>query len=99
MKSETESDSQMAASASADRVSQSSFELWPSQSDKDVRLNAIITSAGRCNDLKSSYAIYIIDVTKQFDSSSKIEFWQTYRRFNDFSDLHLILKKKVGFIV
>ena len=47
---------------------------------------------GRCNDLKSTYAIYIIDVTKEFDDKSHYEYWQTYRRFNDFHDLHLILK-------
>jgi hypothetical protein len=82
----------------ADKVSQSSFEMWPSNfatPNQDVRLTAIITSAGRCNDIKASYAIYIIDVTKQSDSSNKIDFWQTYRRFNDFSDLHLILKRRV----
>ena len=87
-----------------DKISQSSFEMWPSNSltanitktsPQDVRLTAIITSAGRCNDIKASYAIYIIDITKQLDSSNKIDFWQTYRRFNDFSDLHLILKKRV----
>lgn len=47
------------------------------------KLQAVITSSGRCNDLKSTYAIYIIDVTKVYeDSAAKNEYWQTYRRFN-----------------
>ena len=50
---------------------------------------------GRCNDLKATYAIYIIDVTKVYLNSGKNEYWQTYRRFNDFYDFHLTIKKKV----
>lgn len=47
------------------------------------KLQAVITSSGRCNDLKSTYAIYIIDVTKGLnDGTTKNEYWQTYRRFN-----------------
>ena len=45
--------------------------------------------------MKQTYAIYIIDVTKDYDDKTKNEYWQTYRRFNDFYDLHLIIKKKV----
>lgn len=64
------------------------------------KLDAVISSSGKCNDLKSTYAIYIIDVTKIFDDGkTKNEFWQTYRRFNDFYDLHLFIKKKVNSIL
>ena len=56
----------------------------------------LIAKKGRCNELKSTYAIYIIDVTKIYpDNSRTNEYWQTYRRFNDFYDLHLNIKKKV----
>jgi hypothetical protein len=46
--------------------------------------------------MKATYAIYIIDVIKDFGDKTKNEYWQTYRRFNDFYDLHLIIKKKVS---
>jgi hypothetical protein len=46
--------------------------------------------------MKQTYAIYIIDVTKEYEDKAKNEYWQTYRRFNDFYDLHLIIKKKVS---
>jgi hypothetical protein len=83
---------------SGDNLSQSSFDFCTSDINTNFNLTAIITSSGRCNDLKSTYAIYIIDVTKEYtntaSSSNKNEFWQTYRRFNDFHDLHMILKRK-----
>lgn len=62
---------------------------------QDFKLSALITSSGVCNDLKSSYAIYIIDVTKIYPQNSELnDYWQTYRRFNDFYDLHLTIKKR-----
>ena len=87
--------------AMADRLSQSSFDLCNTQlsavnSSHVVKLAAVIISVGRCNDLKSTYAIYIIDVTKVNETLNKSENWQTYRRFNDFYDLHLTIKKKVS---
>ena len=88
----------------ADRISQSSFDLCNTTSLSSgsinpshvVKLSAVIISVGRCNDLKSTYAIYIIDVTKVNETLNKSESWQTYRRFNDFYDLHLTIKKKVS---
>jgi hypothetical protein len=44
--------------------------------------------------MNNIYAIYIIDVTMKSLVTSKIEFWQTYRRFNDFHDLHMLIKKR-----
>ena len=82
---------------SGDNLSQSSFDFCTSDINTNFNLTAIITSSGRCNDLKSTYAIYIIDVTKEYTNTAnnnKNEFWQTYRRFNDFHDLHMILKRK-----
>jgi hypothetical protein len=46
--------------------------------------------------MNTIYAIYIIDVTMKSLVTSKSEFWQTYRRFNDFHDLHMLIKKKVA---
>ena len=86
---------------SVDRVSLSSFDLCTVDSKstvndpKYIKINACITSTGRCNDLKKSYSIYIIDITKLNDLSGKVDYWQTYRRFNDFHDFHLIVKKNV----
>jgi hypothetical protein len=59
------------------------------------KLSAQITSSGVCNELKKTYAIYIIDVTKLYPASpEQNDYWQTYRRFNDFYDLHLTIKKR-----
>lgn len=79
---------------------QTSIELQNadcSNQNQNFNITAIITSCGKCNDLKQKYAIYIIDVKKIYqetNSNNKNEFWQTYRRFNDFHDLHLTIKKK-----
>lgn len=72
-----------------------SLDLSPSDDSKHVRISAVITSTGRCNDLKTTYAIYILDITKLNESNNKADYWQTYRRFNDFHDFHLIIKKNV----
>jgi hypothetical protein len=100
-----DSDSNIAsADVTSDSISQSSFEHLGLDSSNGVfSIHAVINSCGRCNDLKSTYAIYIIDVTKEYEifnnnasslNQNKSEYWQTYRRFNDFHDMHLILKKK-----
>ncbi|CAF0922022.1 unnamed protein product [Brachionus calyciflorus] len=84
---------------SIDRVSLSSFDLCTLETktnqidSKYIKLNACITSTGRCNDLKSTYSIYILDITMLNELTGKVEYWQTYRRFNDFHDFHIILKK------
>ena len=102
--SQVEADSNSLASIESlsDRLSQSSYELcnnildtFSHATEVNFKLSAIITACGRCNELKTTYAIYIIDVIKDYGEKSKNEYWQTYRRFNDFYDLHLMIKKKV----
>ena len=71
------------AQMAADRISQSSFDLCNTTSLSSgsinpshvVKLSAVIISVGRCNDLKSTYAIYIIDVTKVNETLNKSESW------------------------
>lgn len=88
-----------------DSISTSSFDLitderltssplLESVNPKNVQLTAVITSSGRCNEMNTIYAIYIIDVSKKCLVTNTVDSWQTYRRFNDFHDLHLLLKKK-----
>jgi hypothetical protein len=60
-------------------------------------INHSYLTKGQCNDLKDKYVIYIIDDKKLFENKQQNEYWQTYRRFNDFYDFHLIIKKKVIF--
>ncbi len=63
--------------------------------DYNFKISAQITSSGVCNELKKTYAIYIIDVTKIYSAAPQQNvYWQTYRRFNDFYDLHLTIKKR-----
>ena len=67
---------------------------YPNNNPKNMQLTAVITSSGRCNEMNTIYAIYIIDVNKMCLLTNKLETWQTYRRFNDFHDLHMLVKKK-----
>lgn len=89
-------------SIAIDQASLNSFDLCTIDGKTEVvdsnyiKINACIISTGRCNELKRAYSIYIMDITKLNESTGKIEYWQTYRRFNDFHDFHLILKKNVS---
>lgn len=90
-------------SITIDQASLNSFDLCTIDGKTEVvdpnyiKINACIISTGRCNELKKAYSIYIMDITKLNESNGKIEYWQTYRRFNDFHDFHLIVKKNVSF--
>jgi hypothetical protein len=48
--------------------------------------------------MNNIFAIYIIDVTKKCLNTNETEYWQTFRRFNDFHDFHLLVKKRVNYL-
>lgn len=56
-----------------------------------------VSILGVCNDKSESYAIYIISVSCKplhaLNDDQRRE-WITYRRYSEFNDLHLTIKKR-----
>jgi hypothetical protein len=63
---------------------------------REVEMNGLLLS-GICNAKNEKYAIYVISVSCQplhsINDEQKRK-WMTYRRYSEFSDLHLTIKKR-----
>lgn len=62
----------------------------------NAKFKALITQTGICNEHGKSYALFAINVIRFWpgsDGSIKLDKWDTFRRFSEFSDLHESLKE------